>query len=760
LRRGWRPLGGVYVAALAVVVAASVAIAAIFYIMDMRGRVSAIARPLIWYGSPVVPPSGLAVSVSPLGDSAYVGSAGGLALALRDLNGTVAALYRVGMSRVAFRSYINVSAEATVVNASLPVDPANSGLVLLHTRALVARVTFFSIESDWYWGRLVYYRNGSVAAVLAYRYIVTNQTGTYIINESSHNCSLGVLPPAPGLRVNVTVLMNPATGEANVTARMGGRVVCTALFPIDIPVLRVNYGSVNVFTGSTSPAAEYTVVLDDYRFLLENRTARALLTEDFDDGVYTLPRLTVYNGTDYVAPPADGTAAVYLVPAGGGRAVETYTTLPGGTEALLGVNDTDGSCSIAYGGRIRPIHLVERTGSNYTDLPVKIVLNASNFGDWSLVSPDGSDIYFTGPYGAPLRYWIESIDTVAQEAVIYVEVPSLPAYGETTIYMHYGGVNPYASYNVGPGLVVEFEDQLNYTSLTDLLASGNWVVVNQSAIMDVNVSGVYTYNGNHTFVMRTSRSFTPPFVLRFDLAACYNVSSDWDSGVAIGWDNTTNYVVYLDDIGGVTGFIGTFMAIAEGIDSPQWSNADYIAWPRLDGDYTAYHTYEVAVLPDGDRFKDLSDGRVNDDDVYALRAIVLNYGNISGYVWIVNDGDTGDNCAIYRRVEVLRGLPDDLAPLVIVEPPVAPRIQLWATNASEATWPVYALLGPQHLAISPPGLYTVNASAAGGNLTVYHVYAQAPPVSSCGLEVPAVYGVTGDFSLSVVLPVRIEYSTG
>lgn len=63
------------------------------------------------------------------------------------------------------------------------------------------------------------------------------------------------------------------------------------------------------------------------------------------------------------------------------------------------------------------------------------------FQEWALVV-DGSDVYFTDEYGRPIRYGILSLDKSAKYMAVYVETPT------NTVYMFYGGVNPYSSFRL------------------------------------------------------------------------------------------------------------------------------------------------------------------------------------------------------------------------------------------------------------------------------------------------------------------------
>jgi len=128
------------------------------------------------------------------------------------------------------------------------------------------------------------------------------------------------------------------------------------------------------------------------------------------------------------------------------------------------------------------IRITENSGNTLTDYQVKIVLNETNFTDWDKVLSDGSDIFFLDENGNPLYFWIEEFDKTAKKATIWVKVPSIPANGETTIYMCYGGMeNPFSSYH-DPENVFDFFDDFEGTELdttkwnTHLYSGGSIVV--------------------------------------------------------------------------------------------------------------------------------------------------------------------------------------------------------------------------------------------------------------------------------------------
>ncbi|RLE43603.1 hypothetical protein DRJ16_03615 [Candidatus Woesearchaeota archaeon] len=96
-----------------------------------------------------------------------------------------------------------------------------------------------------------------------------------------------------------------------------------------------------------------------------------------------------------------------------------------------------------------------------TDYQVLVILNETNF-DFSHANENGSDIRFVGEDDATsLNYWIESWNSTAQTAKIWIKVPSIPANNSTKIYMYYG--NPEAESMSNGHAVFEQFDDFSYT---------------------------------------------------------------------------------------------------------------------------------------------------------------------------------------------------------------------------------------------------------------------------------------------------------
>lgn len=73
----------------------------------------------------------------------------------------------------------------------------------------------------------------------------------------------------------------------------------------------------------------------------------------------------------------------------------------------------------------------------------QVLVELSDSFKFSQAQSDGDDLRFTNWSGDILPYWIESYDSLNEEAKIWVKVDSIPASDTTSIIMYYG--NPQAS---------------------------------------------------------------------------------------------------------------------------------------------------------------------------------------------------------------------------------------------------------------------------------------------------------------------------
>lgn len=136
-----------------------------------------------------------------------------------------------------------------------------------------------------------------------------------------------------------------------------------------------------------------------------------------------------------------------------------------------------------------PIVVTEQSGNDLVDYPIKVELD-SEWSGWSYVSRNGADIYFIDDRGHPLYFYFEKYDYDNKSAVIWVKIPSLPANQKKTIYMVYGGVNPYPEY-CNPNKVF-----IRFTNFESGLPS--WIS-KKSGIVTPNVVNYNPYEGNYCF---------------------------------------------------------------------------------------------------------------------------------------------------------------------------------------------------------------------------------------------------------------------
>jgi len=156
--------------------------------------------------------------------------------------------------------------------------------------------------------------------------------------------------------------------------------------------------------------------------------------------------------------------------------------------ALSTINDT-GACS-------QEITITENSGKNLIGYQVPINLDSSNF-NFSKANVDGSDLrFFSG--GRNLSYWIETWDPDAEQALIWVRVPSLPASRSTTLLMKCG--NPSAKAVSDGEKTFEFFDGFEGTKLQGLVwnaeSAGGGLVEVENGICKVSAPKVHAYDSS------------------------------------------------------------------------------------------------------------------------------------------------------------------------------------------------------------------------------------------------------------------------
>ncbi len=74
-----------------------------------------------------------------------------------------------------------------------------------------------------------------------------------------------------------------------------------------------------------------------------------------------------------------------------------------------------------------------------TDFNCKIIIDNSETDFWAGIENDGESIRFTDSDGlTPIDFWIEKFDYTGDDAIIWIEVPGIPASSSTSVYLYYG----------------------------------------------------------------------------------------------------------------------------------------------------------------------------------------------------------------------------------------------------------------------------------------------------------------------------------
>ncbi|MDQ1275655.1 MAG: hypothetical protein QG610_1230, partial [Euryarchaeota archaeon] len=164
--------------------------------------------------------------------------------------------------------------------------------------------------------------------------------------------------------------------------------------------------------------------------------------------------------------------------------------------ALPALNNTEGYS--------QEIIITENSGETLTDYQVPISLSSSNF-NFSQAKADGSDLRFSYK-GKSLSYWIEAWDLEAEEALIWVKIPSLPANEDTILLMKYG--NPADEAVSNGDKTFEFFDSFEGNKLQGLVwnseSAGGGLVEVKNGVCHVTVPKPHAYDSS---LIYTKKSF-------------------------------------------------------------------------------------------------------------------------------------------------------------------------------------------------------------------------------------------------------------
>ncbi len=718
----------------------TVANAALYRIGGLQGSAN-VYGPVIWYNETDTPgivtgKPRINVLFSPYRQKANItGSDFNWALHIYDHSSTegIVVYKSVTLDKSNNEKLKRAKTSLIFFGVNITKDPSDAGLVITEiqldgdssTRDCTAFFSFY------------YYKNNTLVP----SYDIADTTSGYTVIESSKGNHIQI----NGWDQHEARIIFRYNNSKNATIvwKLDRRTVYELTnFPIGnlCTELRKKYVTTISFnTGLFDPGTEYDMFIDNISLKIKTSTGENDLSRNqyFGDGTDDLfdRTYTFLNGSTVVPldDPHDNKVGAYIEYAVSHPVLAVETNLQNNTLTQSRLELSSGYCYSSYNSRSTPIEVENLEGTDLDSITVVVNLSSDNFMGWSKISPGGSDIYVTDDRGQPLYYWIEYLNMTQKKALILVNVTDLPAYSKKTIYLHYGGSNPYPSYR-DPNKVYSFFDDFNYTNLSDMLSSGDWQVVNSSAVLNVSNSNIYIKTGSDIYAVRTTSQFNEPFTIDYSMWACKNNTRDWDAGIGVG-ASKSNSVMFVDDMnvpGGSSpgGYAPNYMAIAPYRWSPT-SSIDQLpdTDARRDNNWLVPHVYRVDVNSDLNVwFNDTTDGRWN----YNESLDNFDSNALPGYIWLINDGDDDDNCVIYGWVAVLPySVSSQEIYRVHVMEDVEPLIVEYMENATSTGWnhnPVYAS-GYNTYSI---GVVTdlldliVDNNVSPGNLSHIHVFTSQP----------------------------------
>jgi len=151
-------------------------------------------------------------------------------------------------------------------------------------------------------------------------------------------------------------------------------------------------------------------------------------------------------------------------------------------------------------GYATPIAITEISGKNLTNYAVGIPLT-STWDGWSIVKPNGSDIYFLDENLNPLYFWIENFDYTNNKALVWVRIPFLPANSTVKIYLVYGAGNPYITFNNPKNVFLFFDDFIKFDTSVWNIYTGTVSIEDGVLKTDpADVGRTYIYEMLYTFL--------------------------------------------------------------------------------------------------------------------------------------------------------------------------------------------------------------------------------------------------------------------
>jgi len=423
-------------AVLLLAIAATVPAGATVYTSRGATGAPSLDTPLVWYEDPGTPR--VNVTLDAMGSQAWVeAEPRNLALAVLDHNTSAGVVVQrsfvPGLDIEGTPTYVNFT--WTVQGYRFVEDPNGAGLILGELRFTYTRRS--GTESAW-----------------IYAYIEPGSNDTIRLGYVKENLRSGICEnvtiPEWGVNISIVAYLGVERFDP-IYVYVNGVQVCR--IRLIIPEARLT--GIAFDAGRYDYTNTYELYLDNINLTIRTSLGeRITVYDDFDDGVDDVfgPVHGAYwwHDTYYTGPagsspnpPPDGSVGLAILAVENIEHLYIATRLPDGTTMPGWSEAAWARCTGTASAETIAVRVEDTTGTDRSMVWVNITLNQSNFQGWSLLSPDGSDIYFTLPNGTTTQHYIQHIDVAAQTLTLQVLVPTLPAGSAAYVLMHYGGTPPY-----------------------------------------------------------------------------------------------------------------------------------------------------------------------------------------------------------------------------------------------------------------------------------------------------------------------------
>ncbi len=236
------------------------------------------------------------------------------------------------------------------------------------------------------------------------------------------------------------------------------------------------------------------------------------------------------------------------------------------------------------------VHVLNPSVTILSDYQIGVQLTGSIVTNWS--TPPNT-VYVTDQLGNPLYYWVEEWNSTTEKAMIWFKAPFIGAGAEDVFLIHYGGLNPYPSYNDPSQVFILFDDfTILNTTLWDDASLNNGSLT--ATGLRINVGSIVTRNA-------LPIDLTQGYAV--DVRAAYNNSYEGGYGGSVPSLSTNKYtdvtnadnqamIVYARDVGSGA----TIMKLRAGDGGPGGFNIEPYKdlVPTLDG---RFYVFTVALTP-------------------------------------------------------------------------------------------------------------------------------------------------------------------